>query len=54
MWEKLMLGPPGFELVSIEPKSPKPINWKDFKRYLDNKYAKGYKKNLLAPANVNS
>jgi hypothetical protein len=36
MQEKLMMDPLGFELVSIEPESPNPINWKDFKRYLDN------------------
>jgi len=35
----LMVGPPGFEPESIEPKSQ---SWSKFKQYLDSKYAKGY------------
>jgi hypothetical protein len=35
----VMVGLPGFEPESIEPKS---LEWADFKQYLDSKYAKGY------------
>jgi intergrase/recombinase len=38
----LLVGLPGFEPESIEPKTQKSINWQEFKQYLDNKYAKGY------------
>jgi hypothetical protein len=34
-----MVGLPGFEPESIEPKS---LNWSSFKLYLASKYAKGY------------
>jgi intergrase/recombinase len=44
------MGLPGFEPESIEPKCPKTINWQDFKRYLDNKYAKGYATAILEHA----
>jgi hypothetical protein len=37
-----MVGPPGFEPESIEPKSQKDIDWSRFKLYLESKYAKGY------------
>ncbi|NLB55639.1 MAG: hypothetical protein GX811_07735 [Lentisphaerae bacterium] len=57
----MMVGPPGFEPESIEPKSCESIDWQAFKRYLDNKYAKGYamsiyehsQKHLSLLSNVN-
>jgi intergrase/recombinase len=44
------MGLPGFEPESIEPKSPKTINWQNFKQYLDSKYAKGYAKAIFEHA----
>ena len=38
---------PGFEPESIEPKTPKVVNWQDFKQYVDNKYAEGYALSIL-------
>jgi len=37
-----MMGLPGFEPGSIEPKAPINIKWKEYKRYLHSKYAKSY------------
>jgi hypothetical protein len=37
-----MMGLPGFEPGSIEPKSPKSIDWSNYKQYLESKYAKSY------------
>jgi hypothetical protein len=37
-----MMGLPGFEPGSIEPKAPISIKWKEYKRYLLSKYAKSY------------
>ena len=37
-----MVGLPGFEPGSIEPKAPISIKWKEYKRYLHSKYAKSY------------
>lgn len=45
-----MVGLPGFEPKSIEPKSYESINWQDFKQYVDNKYAKGYALSILEHA----
>ena len=42
-----MVGLPGFEPESIEPKSDKSINWKEFKQYADNKYAEGYARSIF-------
>ena len=36
------MGLPGFEPGSIEPKAPRNIKWKEYKRYLLSKYAKSY------------
>jgi hypothetical protein len=36
------MGLPGFEPGSIEPKAPRNIKWKEYKRYLHSKYAKSY------------
>ena len=41
------MGLPGFEPESIEPKSPKFINWQNFKQYAGNKYAKGYATSII-------
>jgi hypothetical protein len=37
-----MMGLPGFEPGSIEPKAPRTIDWSEYKRYLFSKYAKSY------------
>ena len=37
-----MVGLPGFEPESIEPKAFNSINWSEFKQYLNSKYARGY------------
>jgi len=42
-----MVGLPGFEPESIEPKSQKCIDWQSFKQYVNNKYAEGYALSLL-------
>jgi intergrase/recombinase len=52
----------GFEPESIEPKTPKVVNWQDFKQYVDNKYTQGYalailehsRKHYQLLSNVNS
>jgi hypothetical protein len=41
------VGLPGFEPESIEPKGIGPINWVEFKKYLDCKYAKGYATSIM-------
>jgi hypothetical protein len=43
-----VVGLPGFEPGSIEPKGPKSINWSRYKQYLESKYVKGYAKSLFA------
>jgi intergrase/recombinase len=48
-----VVGLPGFEPESIEPKSAKAINWQDFKQYVDNKYAKSYATSILEHSKKN-
>jgi len=42
MGSEPLMGLPGFEPESIEPKTYESINWQDFKQYVDSKYVKGY------------
>jgi hypothetical protein len=43
-----MMGLPGFEPGSIEPKGSRNIDWSKYKQYLESKYVKGYAKSLFA------
>jgi len=46
----MMVGPPGFEPESIEPKAFKSVDWGEYKQYLLSKYAKGYAISLFEHA----
>ena len=45
--QNVVVGLPGFEPESIEPKGISPINWTEFKLYLDSKYVKSYATSIM-------